>query len=126
MSQYDITHTQAAGILEALSLSAHPGQSRDIDITVRLQGRVSRGEDTTKAATCAALSLATIGELLRRLGCTKESAIDMIVDAASGKLETSPESEGWAKVAKLRIANEAPPTPVSGRREGGLDITLIP
>lgn len=126
MSQYDITHSQAGGILEALSLAPHPGQARDIDVIVRLAGRVSRGEDTEKAATCSALSLATVGELLRRLGATRESALDMIVKAASGSLEVSDESEAWAKAAKLRIANEAPPTPVSGRREGGLNITLIP
>lgn len=124
-NQFEISHSEASPLLEGMFAPVAEGQSVIIERThLTIEGYVSKGEATDKAATCNALSLALVGELLARAGATREAAIQLMLDAASGTLVASPTGKGWAEEAKTRIAAECPRTPVAGRRTGTILVTV--
>lgn len=55
----------------------------NLSLTARLEGTIKRGSATTAKPTCSLLNKAVIGELLRRLGITRDAALRHLRDIAT-------------------------------------------
>jgi hypothetical protein len=121
-----ITHSQAADLLASLGIELVSMSSCNVDLTLRLQGTISKGADTEAAATCKALSLGLVACLLRHCGVTRETALDKALAAIkAGKDGVAPEDTAFAEALKERIATELPKTPVAGSRTGKLTVEQV-
>lgn len=125
---FELSHSEIAPLLEGILPGGECPEGRVIKIEpirLEIQGVIARGLPSTKAPTCASLSLAMVGEILRQAGCTREAGIAAIVAAANGTLKETPESRGWAETARAEIAAKGTPTPVAGRRTGSVCVTVV-
>lgn len=101
---------QVKSAIEALVAD---GAEADIDVTVRFQGHLKRGESGERKPTSRALRKATLALLVRRMGITRDAALELLSavlveahslgeDAEAKLLEERPEvGEAFGKVDAL-------------------------
>lgn len=102
-------------------------KSRKVDMTVRITADMGRAEDTEKDSTCSALNKLTFALLIKRMGCTKEAALETLAEvmeesmrlgkdkkAASAILEETGINAAEAEF-KAKVVAKLPKTPVLGK-----------
>lgn len=125
-SKSTITHSKAAELLSLLGVTCPAGETLNVDKVVRLQGTITKGEDYKADATCKALSLITVGCILRHCGITREfaiaAAIKAIWEAQDYTLGNKPDARDkeFAEEFKRAVAKELPQTQCDGKRTGSL------
>lgn len=132
-----ITHSKAAKLLEIVGIECGSGENLSVDKVVQLKGVISKGEDYESAATVKALSLKTVGCLLRHCGITREAGlkatIAAVIESSKEKISDAEDEEGdttghpedlaFAELFKTRIATQLPLIKCSGKRTGVLVVT---
>lgn len=110
---------------DAIDSLVADGTEGAVDVTVRFQGHLARGEAGDKKATSRALRKATLALLVRRMGLQREAALDLLAevlieaqklgeDAETKLLAEHPEiEEAFGRVDEM--VDQLPRIPVAGR-----------
>jgi hypothetical protein len=77
-----IKETETKGARQELTAGSYP-----VDVTVRISGQVSVGEDTTRAATSNLLSQEFLLLVLHKAGFMREQAMDLVQSTAQSYLK---------------------------------------
>ena len=106
-----------------------------VDVTVRIQGTLGKGEDFDKVPTVSAPLISAMALLVRRMGVTREAALELLCevmteaielgkDANKAILEESGVLEAQGQVKK-EVLTRLPKTPVQGRVESSLTASVV-
>lgn len=102
-------------------------KSRSVDMTVRITGELGRAEDTEKDSTCTVLSKLTVALLVKRMGCTRDAALDMLAEIFAESHELSKDKTAQKQLLeetglieaesefKAKVVAKMPKTPVLGK-----------
>lgn len=71
-----------ADLLALLGFEPKQGETSNVDLILRVNGRVSKGQDYESAQTCNALGILDVARCLAMAGCTREHALAYMVRSA--------------------------------------------
>lgn len=112
-------------------------KSRKVDMTVRITADMGRAEDTEKDSTCSVLNKLTIALLIKRMGCTKEAALETLAEVMEESMRLGKDKKAASAILdetgisaaesefKAKVVSKLPKTPVMGKVAADVTIERV-
>lgn len=117
--------------------SVPEGSVSHVEFSARIEGTVQRGGATTVTPTCTLLNKAVIAELLRRLGVTRDAALNTLreiaterivdgrLDLSRGLADANPQLLVAVKQLEDDLVARLPKLPRAGSIRAALSVDLV-
>ena len=112
-------------------------KSQAVDFTVRVTGDLGRAEDGDKKSTSSVLNKLTIALLIKRMGCTKEAALETLAEVMQESMVLGKDRKAAKKILDevgitaaekefdAKVISKLPRTPVMGKVAATVNIEKV-